>query len=54
MSANGYRDYFKVLGIERSTFLFNDQGVLHQAWRGVSVPGHAEAVLQAVKALKSH
>ncbi|MEN9794728.1 MAG: antioxidant protein [Pseudomonadota bacterium] len=43
-----------VLGIERSTFLFNDKGVLHQAWRGVSVPGHAEAVLQAVKALTSH
>ncbi len=39
------------LGIERSTFLIDREGVLRQAWRGVKVPGHADAVLEAVKAL---
>lgn len=41
----------QVQGIERSTFLFDKAGVLRQAWRGVKVPGHAEAVLLAAKAL---
>jgi peroxiredoxin Q/BCP len=39
------------LGIERSTFLIDGDGVLRQEWRKVKVPGHAEAVLEAVKAL---
>ncbi|MFN2381665.1 MAG: peroxiredoxin [Guyparkeria sp.] len=38
-------------GIERSTFLVDADGVIRQAWRKVKVPGHVEAVLQAVKAL---
>jgi len=42
----------KVKGIERSTFLIGADGVLKQEWRGLKVPGHAEAVLKAVKALK--
>jgi peroxiredoxin Q/BCP len=41
----------KVLGIERSTFLVDGQGVLRREWRKVKVPGHAAEVLQAVKAL---
>jgi peroxiredoxin Q/BCP len=41
----------KVLGIERSTFLIDAEGVLRREWRGVKVDGHAEAVLEAVKAL---
>ena len=41
----------KHLGIERSTFLINDKGVLKQEWRKVKVKGHAEEVLTAVKAL---
>jgi peroxiredoxin Q/BCP len=41
----------KVMGIERSTFLIDAQGVLRQEWRKVKVDGHAEAVLAAVKAL---
>ena len=41
----------KVIGIERSTFLINNQGVLVQQWRGVRVPGHVEAVLAAAQAL---
>jgi peroxiredoxin Q/BCP len=41
----------KVRGIERSTFLIGPDGRLVREWRGVKVPGHAEEVLEAVKAL---
>ena len=41
----------KVRGIERSTFLIAPDGTLAREWRGVKVPGHAEDVLAAVKAL---
>jgi peroxiredoxin Q/BCP len=41
----------EVLGIERSTFLIDDAGVLRREWRKVKVDGHAEEVLDAVKAL---
>jgi peroxiredoxin Q/BCP len=41
----------KVMGIERSTFLIDATGVLRQEWRKVKVAGHAEAVLEAVRAL---
>ncbi len=41
----------KHLGIERSTFLINEKGVLKQEWRKVKVNGHVEEVLIAVKAL---
>ncbi len=37
------------MGIERSTFLFGPDGALIQAWRKVKVPGHAQAVLDALK-----
>ncbi|MDY6816346.1 MAG: peroxiredoxin [Pseudomonadota bacterium] len=39
------------LGIERSTFLIDTEGVLRKEWRGVKVKGHADEVLEAVKAL---
>ena len=39
------------LGIERATFLFAADGTLARAWRKVKVPGHAAAVLDAVKTL---
>ncbi|MEO4045930.1 peroxiredoxin [Pseudomonas sp. CAU 1711] len=39
------------LGIDRSTFLIDAQGVLRQEWRGVKVPGHVDAVLAAAQAL---
>jgi peroxiredoxin Q/BCP len=39
------------MGIDRSTFLIDGKGVLRQEWRKVRVPGHAEAVLDAVKSL---
>ncbi|MBX6318276.1 peroxiredoxin [Pigmentiphaga sp.] len=41
----------QVRGIERSTFLIDAQGKLRQEWRGVKVPGHVDAVLEAVRAL---
>jgi thioredoxin-dependent peroxiredoxin len=41
----------KVMGVERSTFLVDEQGVLRDEWRKVKVPGHVEAVLEAVKSL---
>lgn len=41
----------KVMGIERSTFLIDAKGALHQEWRKVKVKGHVEEVLEAVKAL---
>jgi len=39
------------LGVDRSTFLIDQDGVLRQEWRGVKVPGHVEAVLAAAQAL---
>ena len=41
----------KVMGVERSTFLIDKQGVLQQEWRKVKVAGHVDEVLDAVKAL---
>ncbi len=41
----------KVMGIERSTFLIDKDGVLRQEWRKVRVPGHVDEVLEAVRAL---
>lgn len=39
------------MGIDRSTFLFGVDGTLVRSWRKVRVPGHAEQVLEAVRAL---
>ena len=41
----------QVRGIERSTFVLDGDGKLAREWRGVKVPGHAEEVLNFVKAL---
>ncbi len=41
----------KVKGIERSTFLIGADGKLAREWRKVKVEGHAEEVLEAVRAL---
>ena len=41
----------KYMGIERSTFLIDEKGVVRKVWRKVKVPGHSEAVLEAVKGL---
>ena len=41
----------EALGVERSTFLIDAEGVLRQEWRKVKVDGHAAQVLAAVEAL---
>ncbi len=41
----------KMMGIERSTFLIDANGVLRQEWRKVRVAGHAEQVLAAARGL---
>jgi peroxiredoxin Q/BCP len=41
----------KVRGIERSTFVLDENGAIAREWRGVKVPGHVEEVLSFVKAL---
>ena len=38
------------VGVERSTFLVDPAGVLRAEWRGVKVPGHAQAVLDTLAA----
>ncbi|OOG60111.1 peroxiredoxin [Rhodanobacter sp. C03] len=38
----------RYLGIVRSTFLIDPDGKLVQEWRGVKVPGHAQAVLDTI------
>lgn len=40
-----------VIGVERSTFLIDKEGVLRREWRGVKVKGHVDEVLEAVKDL---
>ena len=42
----------KYMGVERSTFLIDDKGVIRGIWRKVKVSGHAEEVLKAAEALK--
>lgn len=39
------------MGVDRSTFLIDKDGVLRQQWRGVKVPGHVDAVLAAAQTL---
>jgi peroxiredoxin Q/BCP len=41
----------QVLGIERSTFLIDKQGILRHEWRKVSVKNHVTSVLEAAQAL---
>lgn len=40
----------KVMGVVRSTFLIAPDHRIARQWRGVKVPGHARAVLDALKA----
>ena len=41
----------KYMGIERATYLIGADGKIAQVWRKVKVPGHVDAVLDAVRAL---
>jgi peroxiredoxin Q/BCP len=40
------------IGIVRSTFLIDPDGLIRQTWQPVKVPGHARAVLDALKAAR--
>ncbi len=42
----------KYMGIERSTFIIDKDGNIAKAWHKVKVPGHAQEVLEFVKALR--
>lgn len=41
----------KYMGIERATFLIDEEGIVRRVWRKVKVPGHAEAVMKAIQEL---
>ncbi|HEV2817765.1 MAG TPA: peroxiredoxin [Allosphingosinicella sp.] len=41
----------KYMGIDRATFLIDRDGTIARVWRKVKVPGHAEEVLAAARAL---
>ena len=43
----------KYMGVERSTYLIDREGRIAECWRKVKVPGHAQSVLDATKALES-
>ena len=42
----------KYMGVDRSTFLIDRDGVIREVWRKVKVPGHIKAVMNAAKAIK--
>lgn len=48
LKKNYGREY---MGVDRSTFLIDKEGVLRKEWRSVKVKGHVDEVLEAVKAL---
>lgn len=41
----------KYMGIERSTFLVDEKGVIQRVWRKVKVPGHVDEVLEVAEKL---
>ena len=43
----------QVRGIERSTFLIDENGTLRHEWRKVKVKGHVDEVLETLKAMRA-
>ena len=43
----------KYMGIERTTFLIDEDGLITEIWRKVKVPNHVEAALEAIQASKA-
>jgi len=41
----------KYMGVERSTFLIDAEGLIVEIWRNVKVPDHAKNVLETIKRL---
>lgn len=42
------------LGVERSTFVIDQQGMIRKIWRNIKVDGHADRVLQFLHTLDNH
>jgi thioredoxin-dependent peroxiredoxin len=40
------------MGIDRSTFLIDADGIVRRVWRKVAVPGHVAEVLEAARAVR--
>ena len=43
----------KYMGVDRSTFVIDRNGVVAKIWRNVKVPGHVEEVLEVVRLVAS-
>lgn len=43
----------KYLGVDRSTFILDSEGVLRKEFRGVKVKGHVDQVIEEIKKLQS-
>jgi peroxiredoxin Q/BCP len=43
----------RYMGMDRATFLVDEKNVIRAVWRKVKVPGHAEAVLEALRGISS-
>lgn len=41
----------KYMGVDRSTFLIDRDGIIAKVWRGVTVPGHVEDVLDMARVI---
>ena len=41
----------KYMGVDRSTFIINEKGIVVREWRSVKVKGHVDEVLEAIKQL---
>ena len=39
----------KYMGVQRATFISNEEGIISSVWEKVKVPGHAEEVLETVE-----
>jgi peroxiredoxin Q/BCP len=39
------------MGIDRSTFVLDAEGILRHEWRGVKVPGHLDEVMKTLKTM---
>jgi thioredoxin-dependent peroxiredoxin len=39
----------KVIGIERSTFIINEEGYIEKIFRKVKVPGHVEEIIKSIR-----